>query len=84
MSMVQCGFCGQEILEPRKEKGEVIQKFCNDKCRYSFHKSKRVEAFVAELIGLLGKYGFLRFFPPESDALRQLYEKAAVPAEEKH
>jgi hypothetical protein len=64
--MVLCGFCRKEILEPRKFKGEIVQRFCCDSCRWSYHKHVRVEKFTRELIDLLKKYGFLRFLPEET------------------
>jgi hypothetical protein len=55
--MVRCGFCQKEIENPREYKGEVIQKFCRDRCRYSFHNErKRKDLTLAkEMISIFKK-----------------------------
>ncbi len=58
--MVLCLSCQKEILEPRKEKGREVQKFCNDKCRWNYHNMKRLEAFQQEMKTLFKKYGYLK------------------------
>jgi hypothetical protein len=58
--MVQCLSCGKDIVEPRKEKGVEIQKFCNDRCRWNYHNMKKFECFQREMAGLLKKYGYLK------------------------
>lgn len=62
--MVRCGFCGRGIENPRKYRGEVVQRFCSKICRYKYHnvprKNIQVNEFAEELFVLLRKYGFLR------------------------
>lgn len=41
-------------------KGQIIQKFCNDKCRWDYHNHKKFENFIKEMMALLKKYGYLR------------------------
>jgi len=36
-----CIQCHKIISKPRISKGKMIQKFCNDRCRYEYHKKRR-------------------------------------------
>jgi hypothetical protein len=56
--IVFCGFCGKEIVNPRKEKGEIVQKFCKRICKDRFHNLNRV-ILVKQLLNFLSKSGFL-------------------------
>jgi len=58
--MIECEweFCGKEIVRPRECRGQVVQRFCSDKCRWRFHNRKRLELF-RELVTLLKKGGFV-------------------------
>lgn len=62
--VIYCGYCGKEIEEPRKEKGKVVQKFCNRICKARFHNLKRY-TMVKQLMDFLAKSGFLAFPPSE-------------------
>ena len=41
--MVRCVFCQKEIENPRKYRGEIVQKFCSDGCRHHYHNSLKKE-----------------------------------------
>jgi hypothetical protein len=62
--IVYCGYCGKEIEEPRKEKGKVVQKFCNRICKGRFHNLKRY-TMVKQFMDFLAKSGFLAVPPSE-------------------
>lgn len=55
--MVRCLFCGKVIENPREYEGEIVQKFCSDKCRYDYHNrlKKEERVFAKETISLLRK-----------------------------
>ena len=38
---MKCLFCNTWIEKPRKEKGKIVQKFCNEKCHDAYHNEKR-------------------------------------------
>jgi len=42
--MVRCVFCQKEIENPRKYRGEIVQKFCSDGCRHHCHNSLKKES----------------------------------------
>jgi|GEM_PF-6855392 hypothetical protein len=54
-----CPYCLKEIPAPRIQKGVIVQKFCNSRCRSSYHnapkRKQNLDAFVGELKGLLEK-----------------------------
>jgi len=56
--IVQCEFCQKDIRGPRECRGQVIQRFCSDLCRFRFHNHKRLELF-RELVTLLKRGGFV-------------------------
>lgn len=61
--MINCLWCKNLIENPREYKGEIIQKFCKDECRWKYHNSIRREeaAFFKQIISfsqkILGKRG---------------------------
>jgi len=56
--VVQCEFCQKDIRGPRECKGEIVQRFCCDLCRFRFHNRRRLGIFD-ELKALLRKSGYL-------------------------
>jgi hypothetical protein len=56
--MVNCLFCQKEIENPRKYKGEVVQKFCSDGHRYNYHNriNKEERDFGREVVLTLKKF----------------------------
>lgn len=62
--IIYCGFCGKEIVKPRKEKGEIVQKFCNRTCKDRFHSLTRY-LMIRQLMDFLSKSGFLASLPDE-------------------
>jgi len=56
--MSQCEHCGKEAPEA-KNRNRIKKQYCSDKCRWAAHNRKKFNAFEADLIGLLKKYGYL-------------------------
>jgi hypothetical protein len=54
-----CDFCRFPIKAPRRLKGEIVQRFCNRKCKDAWHNSPRLKAnmdsFVREVKALSDK-----------------------------
>jgi len=55
--MVRCLFCQKIIERPKIYKGEIVQKFCSDECRWKHHNEIRREeiTFAKEVISFLRK-----------------------------
>ena len=58
--MINCEECGKEIPDPKKNRNGLIQRFCDDRCRWAFHYRKKFERLQEELMALFKKYGFLK------------------------
>jgi hypothetical protein len=58
---IQCLYCQKTILNPRIIQGEIVQKFCNKKCKWAYHDRIKTKAhwreFVKKLVSLLSDYG---------------------------
>jgi ribosomal protein L24E len=58
---IQCLYCGKNIPNPRVGKGEILQRFCDKKCRWAYHDRRKTKShwkqFVSKLLRLLEEYG---------------------------
>jgi len=65
--IIYCGYCGKEIVKPRKEKGEIVQRYCNRICKDRFRNLKRY-VLIKQFMDFLSKSGFL--VTPSSEGRR--------------
>lgn len=64
--IIFCGFCGKEIVKPRKEKGEIVQRYCNRICKDRFRNLNRY-ILIKQFMDFLSKSGFLAIPSKEGD-----------------
>jgi hypothetical protein len=60
---ITCLFCHNIIINPRMEKGRIVQKFCNSKCHDTFHNKikggttkEMIEFHAREILKLIGGF----------------------------
>jgi SET domain-containing protein len=53
-----CLYCQKPLDKPRIEKGRVVQKYCNNTCKNSYHKKRRRdnEDMLREILEIIEKY----------------------------
>jgi hypothetical protein len=56
--IIYCGYCGREIAKPRREKGEIVQRYCNRICKDRFRNLNRY-VLIKQFMDFLSKSGFL-------------------------
>jgi hypothetical protein len=68
--IIYCGYCGKEIINPRVEKGKIVQKFCNRKCKAQFHNFNRY-TMLRLFMDFLAKGGYLNLPPSQLKRKRE-------------
>ena len=55
--MIKCLNCKKLIENPRRFRGEIVQKFCSDDCRFRWHNRRKKEklGFLAEIMSFSKK-----------------------------